>query len=471
MSANQRFSSSGLPDDLQMVLHESHNQVEDGRVLSPQSVAQSPTKQMAAEQIQLFKVMEDKIVIQLGEIQGTNIDSNEVVFSTSKLVFELCARLGGINSNDEKQAKEVIEEILFKYRDSTEDDTLPLKAIDFGLPDNVEQGGARKFELTGPSIAENILNVYPNADLFLNAPLDKDSFKFSILKDVAPRIASIRIFQPTKLNETEFQRRVLTAYGSPNGIQGLLQYFSLVEGCLTLINAFQIQNNFTYDWIVRTRVDGYWNAPLSPDNFLQNHYLVPAGSRYNGCNDRLGIGHLYTSQIALSRLSLIPQLDAAGFRQLNSEASFKAQLTTQGVKFLENRLPFCIVSARRFGFPHGLPVASMSSPGPLSGAYCRPCTPVCAGPCADDMMTILPGWSRIDGENGTVQFCDAHGEWESGWENNFDRFAGEKLGELRKRVMELKLETCVKDFDEMKKRTVNWDAPAAKQICGIGLRR
>ncbi|XP_026460718.1 uncharacterized protein LOC113361832 [Papaver somniferum] len=332
-------------------------------------------------------------------------------------------------------------------------------------------GGARKFELTGPSIAENILNVYPNADLFLNAPLDKDSFKFSILKDVAPRIASIRIFQPTKLNETEFQRRVLTAYGSPNGIQGLLQYFSLVEGCLTLINAFQIQNNFTYDWIVRTRVDGYWNAPLSPDNFLQNHYLVPAGSRYNGCNDRLGIGHLYTSQIALSRLSLIPQLDAAGFRQLNSEASFKAQLTTQGVKFLENRLPFCIVSARRFGFPHGLPVASMSSPGPLSGAYCRPCTPVCAGPCADDMMTILPGWSRIDGENGTVQFCDAHGEWESGWENNFDRFAGEKLGELRKRVMELKLETCVKDFDEMKKRTVNWDAPAAKQICGIGLRR
>ncbi|XP_026382832.1 uncharacterized protein LOC113278122 [Papaver somniferum] len=333
-------------------------------------------------------------------------------------------------------------------------------------------GGARKFELTGPSIAENILNVYPNADLFLNSPLDKDSFKFSIFKDIAPRIASIRIFKPTKLNETESQRRVLTAYGSPNGIQGLLQYFSLVEGCLTLINAFQIQNNFTYDWIVRTRVDGYWNAPLAPDNFLPTHYLVPAGSRYNGCNDRLGIGNLYTSQIALSRLSLIPQLDAAGFRQLNSEASFKAQLTTQGVKFLENRLPFCIVSARRLGFPpNGLPVASMSSPGPLSGAYCRPCTPICVGPCADDMMAILPSWSRIDGENGTLQFCDAHGEWESGWENNFDRFAGEKLAQLRKRVIESKFEKCVNDFDEMKKRTVNWDAPAAKQICGIASRR
>ncbi|RZC55968.1 hypothetical protein C5167_014822 [Papaver somniferum] len=337
-------------------------------------------------------------------------------------------------------------------------------------------GGARKFELTGPSIAENILNVYPNADLFLNSPLDKDSFKFSILKDIAPRIASIRIFKPTKLNETDFHRRVFTPNGSPNGIQGLLQYFSLVEGCLTLISAFQIQNNFTYDWIVRTRVDGYWNAPLAPDNFLPNdHYLVPSGSRYGGRNDRLGIGSLNSSKVALSRFSLIPQLDAAGFRQLNSETAFKAQLTTQGVKFFENRLPFCVVSARKFDYPptrYGLPVASMSSPGPLSGAYCRPCTPACAGPCVADIMDILAiGWSRLNAENGTVQLCDAHDEWESGWENDFDRFVGEKLAELRKRVNELKFEKCVNDFDEMKKRTVNWDAPAAKQICGIASRR
>ncbi|KAI3837739.1 hypothetical protein MKX03_008346 [Papaver bracteatum] len=343
-------------------------------------------------------------------------------------------------------------------------------------------GGARKFELTGPSIAENILNVYPNADVFVNAPLDKDSFKFSILKDIAPKIALIRIFKPTKLNETEFERRVLIKIeskqrvsmndGSPNGLQGLLQYFILVEGCLTLINSFQIQNNFTYDWIVRTRVDGYWNALLAPDNFLPNdQYLVPSGSRYGGCNDRLGIGkYLYTSQIVLSRLSMIAQVDAAGFQQINSETSFKAQLTTQGVKFLENRVPFCVVSACRFGFPHSLPVASMSSPGPLSGAYCRPCTPVCVGQCATDIMAILPTGFRIDGENGRVQLCDAHGEWESGWENNFDQFAEENLAQLRKRVMESKFEKCVKYFDEMKKRTVNWDAPASKQICGIASR-
>ncbi|KAI3925149.1 hypothetical protein MKW98_009799 [Papaver atlanticum] len=227
-----------------------------------------------------------------------------------------------------------------------------------------------------------------------------------MFKDIAPRIAWIRLFKPTKLNETDFHRRVFTPNGSPNGIQGFLQYLNL--------------NNFTYDWIVRTRVDGYWNAPLALDNFLPNHYLVPAGSRNGGRNDKLGI-------------------DAAGFRQLNSETAFKAQLTTQGVKFLENHLPFCVVSACKFDFPptrYGLPVASMSSPGPLSGAYCRPCTPVCACPCVYDIMEILAiGWSRLNVENGT--------------ENNFDQFAGEKLAELRKRVNELKLAKCLKDFDEM----------------------
>ncbi|KAL5845436.1 hypothetical protein ACOSQ4_011394 [Xanthoceras sorbifolium] len=333
-------------------------------------------------------------------------------------------------------------------------------------------GGARRFELTGPSIVTNILQVYPNADLFLHSPVDRNAYKFSLLK-VAPRLAAVRIFEPQLLNETESEVRVLTAANSPNGIQGLLQYFNLVEGCLKMIEDYQQRNNFSYDWIVRTRVDGYWNAPLKPENFIRGVYLVPPGSSYGGLNDRLGIGDLNSSRVALSRLSLIPQLDLAGLHQLNSETSFKAQLTTQHVPYRTKRLPFCIVTDRKYRFPptrFGVPVAALSSPGPLSGAKCRPCTAVCRGPCvADVMLSLDRGWSWTDWRNGTLELCDAHGEWERGWEEIFDRVAGEEVASARKRIGHLKVRECVDDFNEMRKRAFSWEAPPPEELCRLGL--
>lgn len=88
-------------------------------------------------------------------------------------------------------------------------------------------GGARRFEVTGPSIMEKILKEYPNADLFLHSPLDRNTFKLSYLK-AAPKLAAVRIFEPTPIPETESQLRVLTAANSPNGIQVLLRF------CLTI---------------------------------------------------------------------------------------------------------------------------------------------------------------------------------------------------------------------------------------------
>ncbi|BFG17534.1 hypothetical protein CerSpe_038080 [Prunus speciosa] len=331
-------------------------------------------------------------------------------------------------------------------------------------------GGARRFELTGPSIVDKILNQYPNSDLFLHSPMDPNAFKFSLLK-AAPRIASVRIFHPKPMLETEFQLRVLTAHNSPNGIQGLLQYFHLVEGCLTMIQAYQKQNNFSYDWIVRTRVDGYWNAPLHPKHFVRGQYLVPPGSSFGGLNDRFGVGDLNSTIVALSRLSLIPKLDADGLRQLNSETAFKAQLTIQGVPYVTKRLPFCIVTDRQYGFPpsrFGVPVAALSSPGPLSGAKCRPCRPVCQGPCvADVMLSLSRGWSWTPWANGTLQLCDAHGAWEKGWETTFDRVAGQKFAAERKRVLGLTVKQCIDDFNQMKKKTANWEAPPVDEICSI----
>ncbi|XP_059637292.1 uncharacterized protein LOC132279348 [Cornus florida] len=333
-------------------------------------------------------------------------------------------------------------------------------------------GGARRFELTGPSIVHNILERYPNSDLFLHSPLDPNAFKLSLLK-TAPRIASIRIFQPKPIPETESQLRVLSAQNSPNGLQGLLQYFNLVEGCLTMIREYQERNNFTYDWIVRTRVDGYWSDPLGPESFVPGMYVVPPGSSYGGLNDRFGIGDLNTSTVALSRLSLVPQLDSAGFQQLNSEAAFKAQLTTMNVPYATKRLPFCVVTDRRYDFPparYGVPVAAMSSPGPLSGAKCRPCTAACTGSCVAGVMPGLDrGWSWTHWDNGTLELCDARGEWEMSWTKVFDRVAGKGLAAARKEVSGLKLRECVADFDEMRRRTAKWDAPPGTEICRLGL--
>ncbi|XP_061372794.1 uncharacterized protein LOC133315229 [Gastrolobium bilobum] len=333
-------------------------------------------------------------------------------------------------------------------------------------------GGARRFELTGPSILEMIIKEYPNSDLFLHSPIDKDTFKFSLLR-FAPKVAAVRIFHPQPLPENESYVRVLTAQNSPNGIQGLLQYFNLVEGCLTMIKSYQQKNHFTYDWIVRTRVDGYWNAPLGSENFVPGKYLVPPGSSYGGLNDRLGIGDLKTSTVAMSRLSLIPQLDSAGFTNLNSESAFKAQLTTQHVSYLTNRLPFCIVSDRKYDFPpgqFGVPVGALSSPGPLSGAKCRPCVPVCQGTCVENVMvSVEKEWSWTDWENGSLELCDAHESWENGWEKTFDRVAGKKLAEARKRIHSMKLMNCINDFIKLKNQTAHWNAPPVEDICTLGL--
>lgn len=333
-------------------------------------------------------------------------------------------------------------------------------------------GGARRFELTGPSIIQKILKEYPKSDLYLHSPFDSKAYKFSLLK-AAPRISAVKIFRPKPINTTESQVRVLSPRNSPNGIQGLLQYFNLVEGCLTMIQAHQRRNNFTYDWIIRTRVDGYWNAPLSPDDFIPGAYLVPPGSSYGGLNDRFGLGDYNTSVVSLSRLSLIPELDSAGYHLLNSEGAFKAQLTIHKVPYITKRLPFCVVSDRSYDFPpprFGVPVAALSSPGPLSGAKCRPCTPSCTDHCIGLVMNRLyKGWSWTNWANNTLQLCDAHAEWESGWQKLFDEVAGDKLAAARRRVEDLRMEQCVRDFAEMKKKTAYWEAPPVSQICQLAL--
>lgn len=121
-TATRRFNSYAQSDDLQLVLYESQvdRLMQTGTLqtaLEAPNSTQDISPIQAASPVSLFNVVKDQIIIKLGDIQSTNIYSNEVLFSTSKMVFELFYRLVCITLKDESQVKDVIKEILFKYRD------------------------------------------------------------------------------------------------------------------------------------------------------------------------------------------------------------------------------------------------------------------------------------------------------------------------------------------------------------------
>ena len=87
-------------------------------------------------------------------------------------------------------------------------------------------GGAREFEITGPSIRKYLLhqgrlNHLPHVDVFLHAPLDKDTYKLSILagRDLPISFIHFRIIKPEPILESKTYTDVLTGSGSPRGVQ------------------------------------------------------------------------------------------------------------------------------------------------------------------------------------------------------------------------------------------------------------
>ena len=59
-----------------------------------------------------------------------------------------------------------------------------------------------------------------------------------------------------------------------------------------------------------------------------------------------------------------------------------------------------------------------------------------------------------------LQLCNAHGDWEKGWEKILTESLEKKLAKLRKQDKKMKLKQRVDDFEEMKKkRSGSWESP------------
>ncbi|CAI5522772.1 unnamed protein product [Closterium sp. Naga37s-1] len=281
-------------------------------------------------------------------------------------------------------------------------------------------GSARAFEATGPSLLRHLLlpSAHPSSHssgrshhshrsshlshpshrplhLFLHAPLDETAAKLALFGGIkgggfgsrelgveGVTIASVRIFASSDLDETDNRRLALNWQSSPQGLQGLLQYFRLVEGCWDMIQSFEAMSAqatsappLRYNWIVRARLDSLWTAPanIQPpppmplgfpaagpaaaeeaaeaaalaaeaaavaagdidgasgvgDNLA---YTIPYGSDWWGLNDRFGMGGREASGVALRRLSALDKMVAVGYSQVNSEQGSKAQIGTRGVR-------------------------------------------------------------------------------------------------------------------------------------------
>eukprot|EP00271_Cylindrocystis_brebissonii_P021901 TRINITY_DN8156_c0_g1_i1.p1 TRINITY_DN8156_c0_g1~~TRINITY_DN8156_c0_g1_i1.p1 ORF type:complete len:792 (+),score=118.64 TRINITY_DN8156_c0_g1_i1:1682-4057(+) len=328
-------------------------------------------------------------------------------------------------------------------------------------------GAARFFHLTGPTIVKHLLSAYPTADVFLHSPLDEDAHRLSVLLGAAPNVVKIRIAPDVPINETDVTDLVVRwvrAGAEYVTRQQLMQQFKAVEMCVPMISSFERSHKFQYKWVMRTRVDTFWNGPPPElEVFDSRGYTIPAGSDWGGLNDRLGVGRRSVGLKGLRRLSVIPGLASAGYAKLNAERMYLAQMEHLHVKITRASFPFCILSKKKgnVGFPVA---AALSSTAELNGAKCRPCEPALTGREAEQYIASLPAPVFGPTKEG-VDLCEAVEGWGQGWENIFDRDAGYEMGLVRDYMMNRSMDDCIQDWKDFHKSVPNWDAPPPRVLC------
>ncbi|CAI7876964.1 unnamed protein product [Closterium sp. NIES-53] len=324
-------------------------------------------------------------------------------------------------------------------------------AADFELPwpeDSMALclvGQLRTFELTGPSIAANLVGVegYGQADVFVVTPLDENSAKLLALRGMGwaegaqgaggareenvmqqgeagrggggglggPRLVSVRVFPDFNVNEALYPTHALK--GLENGPQGLLQQFSMEAMCAADIAERERRYSRRYKWLMKARPDSFWAAPPAPLGALEYRSLTaPPGLDFGGVNDRLAVVPRAAGRAAFARLHMLGAVSEgvgeAG-KRVNAETVYARMLQRLNVTVTRAHFPFCLVSHHQFFRMLALP----NLRNRRGGDYCRPC----------------------HHEPPPNPFCEQTGPWAADWAAQFDQHVPERLAEGRQAVM------------------------------------
>lgn len=182
-------------------------------------------------------------------------------------------------------------------------------------------------------------------------------------------------------------------------------------------------------------------------------------------NDRLSVGPRDASWLGLKRLSVLRQLAESGFKSLNAERAYQAQLQVLNVSLARRSFPFCVLSQKKahLGFPVA---ASLSSRAYLNGGKCRPCVPAKTGKDAELYLTSLPRERAFGPTNTGVDICEAKDGWEDDWEYTFDHTVSDPKAVNSRKYMSVRpYNKCVEDVKALQASSVVWDAPPPAVIC------